>query len=171
MIRRKLVQQYLTRKICSLLEISVTRVLKYQIFSRVSWFLLSETINLLSISHIPMTHLTHFRIFLEQAQVYIYIENLTRKRTKSGTFFSKIRTLVLMFKKGQGTPPPLPLPPYLRTSYNMETRYALLEINYVLFYQLFALKKSNSAQFKLKFSMRWKLLPSPHYVQGMQRKA
>ena len=78
MIRHKLVPQYLTRKICSLLEIFIvltvlTRVLKYQIFSRVSRFLLSETINLLSISHIPMTHLTHSRIFLEQAQVYIYI--------------------------------------------------------------------------------------------------
>ena len=31
--------------------------------------------------------LTHFRILLEQAQVYIYIQNLTQKWTKSGLFF------------------------------------------------------------------------------------
>ena len=98
--------------ICGVFVITVsTRVLKSQIFSRVLWFLLSESINLLSISHIPMTHLTHFRIFSEQVQVHIYIENLTRKWTKSRTFFSKIRTLFSIFKKGQERPPPLPIPP------------------------------------------------------------
>ena len=87
--------------ICGVFVLTVlTRLLKYQIFSRVSWFLLNETINLLSISHIPMTHLTHFRFFLEQAHVYIQIENLTRKWTKSGAFFSKIWTLFSIFKKG-----------------------------------------------------------------------
>ena len=90
----------------------LTRVLKYQIFSRVSRFLLSETINLLSISHIPMTHLTHFRIFLEQAQVYIYIENLTRKWTKLGTFFQKSGHYSRFKKKGRsGLPRSPPLSP------------------------------------------------------------
>ena len=74
--------------------------------------MLSETIDQLSISHIPMTHLTHLRIFLEQAQVYIYIENLTRKWTKSGTFYSQNQDTIFEFQKraGEASPAPPPSP-------------------------------------------------------------
>ena len=45
-----------------------TCVLKYPIFSRILWFLLGETINLLLIPHMPMKFddsLTHFQILFE----------------------------------------------------------------------------------------------------------
>ena len=49
--------------------------------------------------------LTHFRILLEQAQVYIYIQNLTQKWTKSGLFFQNQDTFSDFRKRaGEASP-------------------------------------------------------------------
>ena len=97
--------------ICGVFVLTVlTRVLKYQVFSRVSWFLLSETINLLSISHIPMTHLTHSLFFLEQAQVYIY-RKFNPKVEEIRELFFQNQDTTFGFQKRVGETSPLPLGP------------------------------------------------------------
>ena len=105
-MQQYLVLQQLVGDICGVFVLTV--VTRFKISNIFESFVIFVKRNYQSI--INFSHLTHFRIFLEQPQVYIY-RKFNPKMNKIRDFFSKIRTLFSIFEKEQGRPPPPPAHP------------------------------------------------------------